>query len=200
MKDKKQAEVSFQEDGKESIQDRLRLLFNGRSLRQTAIDWKLPYSTLNNYFEKGAMPGLNVVKNISLKENVSLDWLVFGTNADNNASQQADIVVKEKNTAMEHAWKYIYESLDYDVVDSLIKLIHRKGAEALVSMTQSEREQDVEDVLDGLDIRPTLRQAIKIALAGDETTDKEILRRISKHEGDLEPETCIVQAVNKNAG
>ncbi|MEQ1967398.1 XRE family transcriptional regulator [Xenorhabdus nematophila] len=200
MKGKKSVEVSFLEDRKESIQDRLRQLFNGRSLRQTALDWDLPYSTLNNYFEKGATPGLNVVKNISLKENVSLDWLVFGKDMENVVPKQPDNTVKEKNTTMEHAWKYIYESLDYEVVDSLIKLIHRKGAEALVSTNQSVHEQDIEDAINSLPIRDTLKQAIRVALPGDEAMDKEILRRISNDERSVEPETGIVQVVNKNTG
>jgi hypothetical protein len=74
----KENSFSFDCNAKESIQDRLKYLFKGRSMRQASIDWGLPYSTLNNYFAKGATPGLDVVIRISAYEGVSIGWLATG--------------------------------------------------------------------------------------------------------------------------
>ncbi|WP_230905834.1 helix-turn-helix domain containing protein, partial [Escherichia coli] len=71
-------DFSFSQNRKESIQDRIKQLVGTRSLRKATSDWGLPYSTINNYFEKCTTPGLNVVATIAKLENVSLEWLVYG--------------------------------------------------------------------------------------------------------------------------
>ncbi|WP_350304588.1 hypothetical protein [Photorhabdus viridis] len=40
-------------------------------------------------------------------------------------------------------------------------------------------KQDIEELIDKLKIRSNLKQAIKVALDGNESTDKEILRYIT---------------------
>lgn len=86
----------FSPDGKESIQDRIKQLIGARSLRKAASDWGLPYSTINNYFEKGTTPGLNVVATIAKVENIPLEWLVYGKivydlNKEKNRGQTEDL-------------------------------------------------------------------------------------------------------------
>ena len=127
MKSKIQSKLSLPEDTKESIQDRLKLLFKGRSLRQTALDWGLPYSTLNNYFEKGATPGLNVVANVSQKENVSLEWLVFGT-TKSLPQLPSDTESNEDSQALQA----IIKTLEPRECRDLTKLLGRKGAETML--------------------------------------------------------------------
>ncbi len=104
-------------------------------------------------------------------ENVSVEWLATGKAVDNKQetySLDAD--------ATRSAWLMVLDSLNNKDVTALIRAIHRKGIEGLLSAAQE--PLDIEDSIDKLQIRPTLKQAIKIALAGDESTDKEILRRI----------------------
>ncbi|WP_437889595.1 helix-turn-helix domain-containing protein [Phytobacter sp. V91] len=72
--------LAIEGEGIASIQERLKQLFKGRSLRQASIDWGLPYSTLNNYFSKGATPGLDVVIRIAQLEGVPISWLASGRN------------------------------------------------------------------------------------------------------------------------
>ncbi|QPN37564.1 hypothetical protein I5080_22235 [Salmonella enterica] len=50
------------DEGKDSFKERLHLLVGNRSLRAAAKAWDLPYSTLNNYFEKGTIPSLYVAQ------------------------------------------------------------------------------------------------------------------------------------------
>lgn len=71
----------------------------------------------------------------------------------------------------------VFDSLDDSDATALIRAIHRKGVEGLLLAAQE--SLDAEDAIDKLQIRATLKQAIKMALAGDESTDQEILRRLS---------------------
>ena len=73
----KERDVSLPHMGKESVRDRIKSLFKGRSLRKVSLDWDLPYSTLNNYFSRSATPSVDVLVKISKLENVSLNWLAF---------------------------------------------------------------------------------------------------------------------------
>ncbi|HGB3676681.1 TPA: helix-turn-helix domain-containing protein, partial [Salmonella enterica subsp. enterica serovar Muenchen] len=82
MTEKSSDALSFLEQGKESIQDRLKSLMKGRSLRKVSQDWEFPYSTLNNYFTKGTMPAVDVLITVAKKENVSLNWLILGLEED----------------------------------------------------------------------------------------------------------------------
>lgn len=74
----KVSELAFEDYSKATIQERLKALFKGRTLRQAALDWQLPYSTLNNYFSKGATPGLDVVNRIAHIEKIPVTWIING--------------------------------------------------------------------------------------------------------------------------
>ncbi len=71
----------------------------------------------------------------------------------------------------------ILESIDTTDAEALIRAIHRKGVEGLLN---KESNTTIEDMIDSLNIRATLKQAIKEAAKGDETLDQEILRRIEE--------------------
>lgn len=171
MKARNESKIAFHEERKESIAERLRALIKGRSIRAAAQTWDLSFSTLNNYLTRGTEPSLNVAIRIANVENVSVEWLATGIAVDNKqetSSLDAD--------ATRNAWLMVLDSLDNKDATALIRAIHRKGVEGLLSAAQE--PLDTEDSIDKLQIRPTLKQAIKMALAGDESTDKEILRRL----------------------
>ncbi|WP_242689348.1 XRE family transcriptional regulator [Photorhabdus cinerea] len=201
MNGKKIAEVSFVEPTKESIAGRLKQLIGDRSIRAAAKDWGLSFSTLNNYLTRGTEPSLNVALKISQVEQVSVEWIAAGTSEITSRKDSLSFMEQKKDEQLSTAWQYVFESLSAKDINELLRLIHRKGVEGLLTMTQTPQvKQDVEDAINSLPIRDTLKQAIRIALPGDEAMDKEILRRISNDERSVEPETGIVQAVNKNAG
>ncbi|MFT4464020.1 MAG: helix-turn-helix domain-containing protein [Sodalis sp. (in: enterobacteria)] len=152
---KKTSSFSFVEDGKENIQARLKQLIGGWSLRQAAIAWGLPYSTLNNYFEKCARPGVNVVAKICQVENVSIEWLVFGTQPEQPASTLDEPL--QRLTA-------ILTSLESEELKSLTKLLGRKGADVLVRLLE-------DGSLDLLNLTSYRREA---ALMLENMSDKEV--------------------------
>lgn len=170
-------EASFLEEGKETFKNRLKQLLKGRSLRAVSTEWQIPYSTLNNYFDKKTLPSLYVAQKIARIEGVSLEWLASGTPnekpTDDSQRDDTDYGYDELKTA----WSLILDSLDVKEAKTLINLMHRKGIEGILTMIHE--KQDIEELIDKLKIRSNLKQAIKVALDGNESTDKEILRYIT---------------------
>ncbi|SPZ17237.1 Uncharacterised protein [Providencia rettgeri] len=177
MNSKNNEIVSFQDDPKETFKDRLKTLIGERSVRGAAKDWGLSVSTLNNYLNRGTEPTLSVLETISSVENVSIDWLVKGI-------QMPKILIQQKHQKDESrkTWMMIYDSLSNDEANDIMKFIHRYGVLNAFKTNQMNHIEltDVSEVIDSLEIRPTLKQAIKLALAGDESMDREILHRIEE--------------------
>jgi transcriptional regulator with XRE-family HTH domain len=195
------------ETEKETFKDRLKLLIGKRSVRAAAKDWELSVSTLNNYLNRGTEPTLSVINTISSIENISIDWLANGTReaaipvAMGIVESVSTDISKQELTQLKQAWDMVFDSIEPNEASELLKYIHRNGVVGILNRRQKQTLQDaIEDTIDSLPIRDTLKQAIKVALPGNEALDKEILRRISKHERDLESEGGIGQVVNKNAG
>ncbi|EEC7727399.1 bacteriophage CI repressor [Escherichia coli] len=124
---------AFVEEGKESIQDRIKQLIGGRSMRQAAMDWGLSYSTLNNYFEKGTTPGLKVVKDICRVENVSLEWLILGTGTTQSTPTQeiTQPTIEDAEGKNYQTISAIWSSLEPVELEKLSKKLGRKGADFL---------------------------------------------------------------------
>lgn len=177
MKRKNNTDVSFVQSEKETLIDRIQTLIKGRSVRAVSIAWGLPYSTLNNYLNKGTDPSFKAIQMIAEAENVSLDWLASGKGLSELESNGGVSIPSKANPLMRNAWDMIYESLSDYEINELLKVIHRKGIEGILLTT---REDSLEVNVDSLRIRPTLKQAIKLAMAGDESLDQEILRRIEE--------------------
>ncbi|HAZ4831171.1 helix-turn-helix domain-containing protein [Citrobacter freundii] len=165
MTKQKSEGFSFLGGGKESIQERLKSLFKGRSLRQASIDWGLPYSTLNNYFSKGATPGLDVVIRVAEIEGVSVGWLATGrdgvvmvdeahrgttTDMSLDTSNQERCYATAATTTKENtddsgvsvAWNMIYDALSPGERVSLINLFVKIGAKGILEKIQRINEFD----------------------------------------------------------
>ncbi|WP_218074073.1 helix-turn-helix domain-containing protein [Escherichia coli] len=112
----------FSHDRKESIQDRIKQLVGSRSLRKATSDWGLPYSTINNYFEKGTTPGLNVVATIAKIENVPLEWLVYGEKKDVWHIEKQEGVVEKPNCT------------NVNIVDEMLKRALPEDRERLIDI------------------------------------------------------------------
>lgn len=179
MKGKKSENVSFADATKETLIERIQELIQGRSIRSVSIEWGLPYSTLNNYLNKGTDPSFKAIQTIAEAEQVSLDWLAFGINRSELEPQKEKETPKMDRRLMKNSWDMVYESLSTDEISELLKAIHRKGIEGILK-TSFMNDDSIENSIDRLQIRPTLKQAIKLAIAGDESIDREILRRIEE--------------------
>ncbi|MEX9874632.1 transcriptional regulator [Providencia rettgeri] len=185
MNRKKTLEVSFQDKTKESLlttrsafKERLKILIGNRSIRTAAKDWGLSFSTLNNYLTKDTDPALSTIQSIATQENVSLDWLVNGldqggetlsTNTDNDSKRELSSV-----------WNMLFNIMTTEQVNQLIRIITTKGIDGILESKSNACDYNLDQALNDLKIRPTLQQVIRLALAGDESIDREILHRIEE--------------------
>ncbi len=184
MNSKKMAKISFQDDQKESqtglsetFKDRLKLLIGERSIRTAAKDWGLSFSTLNNYLTKSTDPALSTVKSIAIQEGVSLDWLVNGMEFSIEAKENANLHDKNELLTVSNA---MFGMMTTQQLSQLIMAITKKGVDGLLESVSAGIDYNMDHSIDSLQIRPTLKQAIKLAMAGDESLDQEILRRIEE--------------------
>lgn len=120
------------DEGKDTFKERLLLLVGSRSLRAASKAWELPYSTLNNYFEKGTIPSLYIAHRIAKTEGVSLEWLATGRGANEAVAAFNDKKQDCDNTKT--AWQLMYEMLEPEEAKALLRLIHRKGIEHILSL------------------------------------------------------------------
>ncbi|WP_406833504.1 hypothetical protein [Morganella morganii] len=184
MNRKTMTKVSFQIGSKESqsdtletFKDRLKLLIGDRSIRAAAKEWGLSFSTLNNYLTKGTDPAMSTIKSIAIQEDVSLDWLVNGVDTRNQTLELADHYDKNELLTVSNA---MFGMMSAQQLSRLIAAITTKGVDGLLKSTDSNADNNMDQLLDNMPIRPTLKQAIKLAMAGDESLDQEILRRIEE--------------------
>ena len=153
----KKENVSFAQSGKESIRDRMKSLFKGRSLRKVSLDWDLPYSTLNNYFARSATPSVEILVKISEIENVSLAWLATGKDgvymldAAHSSNGQAQPIIENGLTDgsspfaftavplkddkfLSLTWAMFFEALDHDEKKKLIDIYARMGVRGVLDL------------------------------------------------------------------
>ncbi|MFV8875370.1 transcriptional regulator [Serratia fonticola] len=138
MVNRKTKEFAFEVEGKEKLKERLRQLVGTRSVRAAARDWGLSFSTLNNYLTKNTEPSFSAIKNIANKEQVSLDWIAYGSavgaaptikHSSDESPQGQEIADK-----LTSAWLAILDSLDEGEAQALLRVIHKKGVDGIVEM------------------------------------------------------------------
>lgn len=185
MNRKKALEVSFQDKAKESplttksaFKERLKILIGNRSIRTAAKDWGLSFSTLNNYLTKDTDPALSTIQSIATQENVSLDWLVNG-----QAQEDGVLLTNTENDSkseLSSIWHMLFNIMTTEQINQLIRIITTKGIDGILESNNGMNDYNLDQALDILKIRPTLQQVIRLAIAGDESIDREILHRIEE--------------------
>ncbi|EGN6234755.1 bacteriophage CI repressor [Salmonella enterica] len=181
-------DLSFPMDGKESIQTRIKQLVGDRSLRKVSQLWGIPYSTLNNYFEKNTMPGLSVTAKIAKIENVSIDWLVFGEPHVQQQPQQPQQPQQDAPCIGGGAQTLIaiWESLEPEERLHVSKQLGRKGAEVLTQLLD-------DDNLCLMKLTGEKREAALLLVKMEPERAREILSKMREHSGLAQPENHQVK-------
>ena len=179
MQAQKENEFAFLQPGKESIQQRLRKLFKGRTLRKAAQDWGLPYSTLNNYFSKGATPGLDVVVRVAEIEGVTIEWLVLGSLSGQPTQEQSQAHGEDNFSELNLIWR----SLTDNERSELSRLLGRKGADVLTLLLE-------EHALGLLKLSGDAREA---ALLLDKLPENELREILRKYRGVTKDQSVSVE-------
>ncbi|EJJ7183236.1 XRE family transcriptional regulator [Salmonella enterica] len=201
MSGKNGENFSFLDQGKESIQDRLKSLMKGRSLRKVSQDWGYPYSTLNNYFTKGTMPAVDVLVSVAQKEQVPLNWLILGLDEE---GQSLSIPHKEQPQQPQQPQQdtsctgggaqtliAIWESLEPEEKLHVSKQLGRKGAEVLTQLLD-------DDNLCLMKLTGEKREAALLLVEMEPERAREILSKMREHGGLENPENHQVNP--KRAG
>ncbi|HHR6443009.1 hypothetical protein [Providencia alcalifaciens] len=185
MNRKKALEVSFQDKAKESplttksaFKERLKILIGNRSIRTAAKDWGLSFSTLNNYLTKDTDPALSTIQSIATQENVSLDWLVNGQAQEDGVPSTN--TKNDSKSELSSIWHMLFNIMTTEQINQLIRIITTKGIDGILESNNGINEYNLDQALDVLKIRPTLQQVIRLAIAGDESIDREILHHIEE--------------------
>ncbi|WP_431648726.1 helix-turn-helix domain-containing protein [Enterobacter hormaechei] len=196
MKGKNRGEVSFDEHSKETIQDRLKQLIGDRSLRAVATSWNLPYSTLNNYLSRGTEPSLRAMQQVAEAEGISLDWLASGLNEKQKRSS-LETEVTERTQSLRTVWGAIFDSLPANDIEALVKLIHRKGTEGILSLeTSPVQPGSAENRTES----PQVKQLIELINTCDDAQIREILHSVANLKSTTLPGSESVSQVSKKAG
>lgn len=131
---RKENDFSFPGIQKESVRERIKLLMRGRSKSAVAKLWGLPFSTLNNYFEKDAIPSLQVASQIAAVEGVTIDWLVLGTESQQTQTQPLQQQSQQYDAARDKDVQIIlaiWQGLEPNERESISKLLSRRGGDFL---------------------------------------------------------------------
>ncbi|EJM3830906.1 helix-turn-helix transcriptional regulator [Salmonella enterica] len=146
----KENDFSFPGIQKESVRERIKLLMRGRSKSAVAKLWGLPFSTLNNYFEKDAIPSLQVASQIAAVEGVTIDWLVLGT--ENQQTQTQSLPQQQQQQQQQQQYDVardkdvqiilaIWQGLESHEQEQLSKLLSRKGGEFLTILLDKDIQE-----------------------------------------------------------
>lgn len=145
MGEEKETILTISPDGKESMHDRIKSLFRGRSMRKVASDWGLAYSTLNNYFARSGTPNIEVLIMISMREGVSLEWLATGRTPESYIEEKNPSTPNETNVVsgpLMATWQTLFESLKEEEVKALLSLIMRVGVNGLLKLAEIKTSTD----------------------------------------------------------
>ncbi|ECG8633024.1 helix-turn-helix transcriptional regulator [Salmonella enterica subsp. salamae] len=155
----KENDFSFPSIQKESVRERIKLLMRGRSKSAVAKLWGLPFSTLNNYFEKEAIPSLQVASQIAAVEGVTIDWLVLGKGSSQPQPQPLPQphqyeVARDKDVQVILA---IWQGLEPNERESLSKLLSRRGGDFLAILL----DDDIQELHEIVGVRRLLALELK---------------------------------------
>ena len=145
MNTAKETEFAFVEERKAKLVERIRALAERhKSLRAAARVWEMSFSTLNNYINRGTEPSFFVIHNISMKENVSMDWLAYGSH---DPFEFNKVIIDLQQTQIipgRDTWLMIFDNLDPEERKSLLNYCIKVGAPNLASLTRKIGPNDQE--------------------------------------------------------
>ncbi|ELP4663234.1 helix-turn-helix transcriptional regulator [Salmonella enterica] len=156
----KENDFSFPGIQKESVRERIKLLMRGRSKSAVAKLWGLPFSTLNNYFEKDAIPSLQVASQIAAVEGVTIDWLVLGTESQQTQTQSLPQQSQQYDAARDKDVQIIlaiWQGLEPNERESISKLLSRRGGDFLAILL----DQHIQELHELVGVRRLLALELK---------------------------------------
>ncbi|EBP2487280.1 helix-turn-helix domain-containing protein [Salmonella enterica] len=169
--------------------ERLKVAMKGMSNAELARRSGMSETTIRKYLQGKIYPALDSLAIVADACGVSLTWLATGEQ-EQEQEQKAGCTIIRDNTKQKFDMDievliHLLNRLKKEERDLVFNFISREGVNNLVRLaamnTSTISPEAVESIIDVLPLRPVLKNAIKIGLAGSEATDQEILRFIERH-------------------
>lgn len=142
-------------------------------------------STLQAWENQEREPTASDIIQLANTLDIDASWLLSGEQSKEIHSLPIPNEVAPDYDLKFEILRYIFSSLKNGEKDLVIDFMLREGAKNLVQLAAMKAStispEAVESIIDVLPLRPVLKNAIKIGLAGSEATDQEILRFIERH-------------------
>ncbi|NUH52693.1 helix-turn-helix transcriptional regulator [Citrobacter portucalensis] len=142
----------------------------------------LSEASVRKYLRGDSYPTIDSAARVADACGVSLTWLLTGEQEQNHGTRN-DTEFVEKYDSQENAIELIVSLLGFvssEDRNALATAASEIGIKGILSRLQQSAtvEQDTESVIRSLNTRESFKEAMCMALAGDEETDREILRGI----------------------
>ncbi|HAT1681374.1 TPA: helix-turn-helix transcriptional regulator [Klebsiella oxytoca] len=164
--------------------ERLKEAMNGMSNAELARRSGMSETTIRKYLQGKIYPALDSLAVVAEACGVSLTWLATGEDQPLKESIERDKPEQKFDPEIE-VFNHLFRSLKKEERELIVDFIYREGAKNLVRLaamnSSTVSPEAVGSILDALPLRPVLKNAIKIGMAGGEDTDKEILRVIQRY-------------------
>ncbi|HCJ7758067.1 TPA: hypothetical protein NV424_001855 [Citrobacter freundii] len=145
MKSSKESEFAFRNAQKANLVERIRLLADRhKSIRAAAREWGLPFSTLNNYINRGTEPSFFAMHNISTREKVSMEWLASGSVSSFEFSSTESDRLNDQPIPGRDTWLMIFDNLEPQERKNLINYCLKSGAPSLAKLASKASTGDME--------------------------------------------------------
>ncbi|HAF6296354.1 TPA: helix-turn-helix domain-containing protein [Salmonella enterica] len=169
--------------------ERLKVAMKGMSNAELARRSGMSETTIRKYLQGKIYPALDSLAIVADACGVSLTWLATGEQEQEQKQKAGDTIIrddtKQKFDMDTEVLIHLLNRLKKEERDLVFNFISREGVNNLVRLaamnTSTISPDAVESIIDVLPLRPVLKNAIKIGLAGSEATDQEILRFIERH-------------------
>ncbi|HDW3554159.1 TPA: helix-turn-helix transcriptional regulator [Escherichia coli] len=136
----------------------------------------LSETTIRKYVQGKIYPGIDSAALVAHACGVTIEWLLTGKsdNSDNSCG------AVEGGVQQHDELDLVLQRISKEDRERLLETFYDIGIKGVLQRLQQPQEQtgSAEMAIRALNIRASLKDAICMALAGDESTDREILRRI----------------------
>ncbi|EAQ0343907.1 helix-turn-helix domain-containing protein [Salmonella enterica] len=166
--------------------ERLKVAMKGMSNAELARRSGMSETTIRKYLQGKIYPALDSLAIVADACGVSLTWLATGEQEQKAGDTIVRDESKQKFDMDIEVLTHLLNRLKKEERELVFNFISREGVNNLVRLaamnTSTISPDAVESIIDALPLRPVLKSAIKIGMAGSEDTDQEILRFIERHD------------------
>lgn len=189
-------ERTFSFDGIVRFSERLRIAMKGISNHALARKSGLSEASIRKYVKGDSYPTIDNAAKVADACGVSLTWLLTGQecilngehehlpNDIANNSTQNSVSTHITNNDAQNGLQIMIASLPPEDTQALFLTLCQIGINGVLERLRATNEEhrtpeaDLESVIRSLNTRESFKEAMCMALAGDEETDREILRGI----------------------